>query len=74
MPLNVQNLLCLVKKELDDVILPLGVVEEDKETPVDEPRPLLESEEVWSMELVREERDGGREGRREGGREEKQYL
>ena len=31
---------------------------------MDEPRPLLESEEVWSVELVREEREGGREGGR----------
>ena len=27
--------LCLVEEQVNDVILPLGVVEEDKQTPVD---------------------------------------
>lgn len=32
----------LIEEELDDVVSAFGVVEEDKEGPVDEPGPLLE--------------------------------
>ena len=39
------------------------MVEEDEETPVDEPTPLLETEEVGRVDLGRGERG---EGRREG--------
>lgn len=35
-------LLWLIEKELDDVVSALGVVEEDKKGPVNEPCPLLE--------------------------------
>lgn len=36
------DLLWLIQKELNDVVTALGVVEEDKQGPMDEPRPLLE--------------------------------
>lgn len=34
--------LWLIQKELNDIVTALGVVEKDKERPVDEPCPLLE--------------------------------
>ena len=55
------HLLCLVRKELDDVILYPWVAEEDKEAPADGPALLLESEQVWSV--------GGEGGRERQGKE-----
>ena len=38
----INHSLWLVEEEVDDVVASLGVVEEDEETPVDEPRALLQ--------------------------------
>ena len=44
--MGMRLLLLLVQEELDDVVLSLGMVEEDKETPVDQPCPLLQAHQV----------------------------
>lgn len=44
-----------VEEELNDVVLALGVVEEDKETPVDQPAPLLETQQMSCVDLARKE-------------------
>ena len=59
-----KDILWFVEEEFDDVILALGVVEEDEETPVDQPTPLLQSQEVRCVDL------GGEEGEEEGERGE----
>jgi len=41
----------LVKEEVDDVILSLGMVEEHKQAPVDEPRSLLQAHQVSCAQL-----------------------
>ena len=43
--------LLLVKEEVDDIVLSLGMVEEHKQAPVDQPRPLLQAHQVWSAQL-----------------------
>lgn len=46
-------LLWLIQKELNDIVSALGVVEEDKEGPVNEPCPLLEGLERGGDSLER---------------------
>jgi len=44
-------LLLLVKEEVDDVVLSLGMVEEHKQAPVDQPCSLLQAHQVRCAQL-----------------------
>ncbi len=48
---TVKHSLLLLKEVLDDFILALGMVEIDKEAPVDQPRPVLQSHQMRSRHL-----------------------
>lgn len=41
--------LCLVEEQVDDVVLTLGMVEEDKQTPVDQPSSLLQLQQILTF-------------------------
>lgn len=60
----------MIQKELNDVVSALGVVEEDKERPVNEPCPLLERLERGGDRLNRtkiEIQVGGKNGKKHRG-------
>jgi len=59
-------LLRLVQKELNDIVSALGVVEEDKEGPVNEPCSLLQSLQRGGDRLDRGTHTGEKKGRKVG--------
>lgn len=58
-------LLWLIQKELNDIVSALGVVEEDKERPMNEPCPLLERLERGGDRLDKDRNTGRGEDRKE---------
>ena len=71
------DLLWLIQKQLNDIVSAFGVVEEDKERPVNEPCPLLERLERGSNRLDKKKtkiQKVGREGRYGKSRQEKKNV